>query len=93
MTAFLHFEEKVHRKGLARVEAIPLLMPRLLCHVLEHLRFLEEPHIECRQSCPQIISLERTLSMPLSFLLHQQGEVMDDYAVDLPRGEPVSVLD
>ena len=37
MTALLHFEEKVHRKGLIRAEAIPLLMPRLLCHVLEHL--------------------------------------------------------
>ena len=48
MTAFLHFEEKVHRKGLARAEAIPLLMPRLLCHVLEHLVFPEEPRIECR---------------------------------------------
>ena len=93
MTAVLHFEEKVHHKGLARAEAIPLLMPRLLCHVLEHLRFPEEPHIKRRQSCPQIVFLERTLSMPLSFLLHQQEEVVDDYAVDLPRGEPVSVLD
>ena len=48
MTALLHFKEKVHRKGLARVEAIPLLMPGLLCHVLEHLGFLEEPRIERR---------------------------------------------
>ena len=87
MTALLHFEEKVHRKGLAQAEAIPLLMPRLLCQVLEHLGFPEEPCIERRQSCPQIISLERTLSMPLSFLLHQQEEVVDDYAEDLPRGE------
>ena len=71
MTAFLHFEEKVHRKGLARAEVIPLLMPRLLCHVLEHLGFPEEPRIERRQSCPAIVSLERTLYMPLSFLLHQ----------------------
>ena len=94
MTSLLHFEEKVHRKGLARAEAIPLLMPRLLCHVLEHLEFLEEPRIERRQSCPQIVSLERTLSMPLSFLLHQQEEVVDYYAEDLPRGEqPVSVSD
>ena len=46
MTAFLHFEEKVHRKDLARAEAIPLLMPRLLCHVLEHIGFPEEPRIE-----------------------------------------------
>ena len=29
MTALLHFEEKVHRKGLTRAEAIPLLMLRL----------------------------------------------------------------
>ena len=94
MTAFLHFEEKVHRKDLARAEAIPPLMLRLLCHVLEHLGFLEEPRIKRRQSCPVILSLDRTLSMPLSFLLHQQEEVVDDYAEDLPRGEqPVSVLD
>ena len=94
MTTFLHFEEKVHRKDLARAEAIPLLIPRLLCPVLEHLRFPEEPRIECRQSCPQILSRERTLSMPLSFLLHQQEEVVDDYAEDLLRGEqPVSVPD
>ena len=32
--------------------------------------------------------------MPLSFLLHQQEEVVDDYAKDLPRREhPVSVPD
>ena len=32
--------------------------------------------------------------MPLSFLLHQQEEVEDDYAEDLPRSEqPVLVLD
>ena len=94
MTAFLHFKEKVHCKGLARAEAIPLLLPRLLCHVLEHLGFPEEPRIERRQSCPVILSLEQTLSMPLSFLLHQREEVVDDYAEDLPRGEqPVSVTD
>ena len=48
MTALLHFEEKVHRKGLTRAETIPLLMPRLLCHVLEHLGFPGEPRIERR---------------------------------------------
>ena len=58
MTALLHFEEKVHRKGLTRVETIPLLMLRLLCHVLEHLEFPEEPRIERRQSFAMIISHE-----------------------------------
>ena len=94
MTVLLHFVEKVHRKGLAWAEAIPLLMSRLLCHILEHLGFPEEPRMERRQSCPQIVSLERTLSMPLSFPLHQQEEVLDDYAEDLPRGEqPVPLVE
>ena len=48
MTVFLHFEEKVHRKDLTWEEAIPLSIPRFLCHVLEHLGFLEEPCIERR---------------------------------------------
>ena len=31
MTSLMHFEEKVHRKSLARAESLLLLMPRLLC--------------------------------------------------------------
>ena len=83
MTALLHFEEKVHCKG--RAETIPLLMLRLFFHVLEHLGLAEEPLIGRRQSCAMIISHERTLSMPRSFLFHQQEDVKDDYAEDLPR--------
>ena len=45
MIALLHFKDKVHRKGLARAESLPLLMPRLLSQVLEHLGFPEEPRI------------------------------------------------
>ena len=58
MTTLLHFEDKVHRKGLARVESIPLLMPRLLSQVLEHLGFPEEPRIERRIRCPQVLTME-----------------------------------
>ena len=72
MTALLHFEDKVHRKGLARAENLPLLMPRLLSQVLEHLGFPEEPSIERRIRCPQVLSLERAMVMPISFLLQQQ---------------------
>ena len=43
MTSLMHFEEKVHRKGLVRAESLPLLMPRLLSQVLEHLDFSEKP--------------------------------------------------
>ena len=61
MTTLLHFEEKVHRKDLARAEAFPLLMPRLLSQVLEHLGFPEEPRIEQRVSCPQDLFTDRSL--------------------------------
>ena len=71
MTASLHFQDKVHHKGLARVESLPLLMPRLLSQVLEHLGFPEEPRIERRIRCPQVLTMERAMVMPISFLLSQ----------------------
>ena len=85
MTSLLHFEEKVHRKGLARAEGLPLLMPRLLSQVLEHLGFLEEPHIERRISCTQVLSTERSLYMPISTILQQQDQ--EEVAEEPPRGE------
>ena len=87
MTTLLHFEDKVHRKGLARAESIPLLMPRLLCQVLEHLGFPEEPRIERRFRCPQVLSMKRAMVMPISFLLQQQDqeEVLDQEAEDSHR--------
>ena len=87
MTVLLHFEEKVHCKDLARVEAFPLLMPRLLSLVFEYLGFPKEPRIERRVSCPQVLSIERSLYMPLFILLQQQEEAVDDIVEDLPRGE------
>ena len=87
MTSLLHFEDKVHRKGLVRAESLPLLMPRLLSLVLEHLGFPEEPTIERRFRCPQVLSLERAMVMPISFLLQQQDqeEVPDQEAEDSHR--------
>ena len=96
MTALLHFEDKVHRKGLALAEGLPLLMPRLLSQVLEHLGFPEEPRIERRIRCPQVLSMERSLSMLISFLLQQQDqeEVPDEIAEDPPRGDdPISKVE
>ena len=84
MTALLHFEDKVNRKGLARAESLPLLIPRLLSQVLEHLGFSEEPWIEMRIRCPQVLTMERAMVMPISFLLQEQdqGEVPDEEAMD-----------
>ena len=96
ITALLYFEDKVHRKGLARAEGLPLLMPLLLSQVLEHLGFPEEPRIERRIRCPQVLSMERSLTMLISFLLLQQDqeEVPDEIAEDPPRGDdPVSEVE
>ena len=89
MTALLPFEDKVHRKSLLRAEGLPLLMSRLLSQVLEHLGYPEELRIERRINCTQVLSMERSVTMPISFVLQQQDqeEVPDEIAEDPPRGE------
>ena len=59
MDALLYFEEKVHKKKLQRVGAIPLLFFRLLCHVLEHMGYPTEPHLECRHHCREHFTLSQ----------------------------------
>ena len=81
----MHFEEKVHCKGLAQAEGLPLLMPRLLSQVLEHMGFPEELRIKRRISCTQVLSTERSLYMPISIILQQQDQ--EEVAEDPPRGE------
>ena len=51
MTYLFHFEEKIHRKNLTRAEAIPLLFPRLLSQVLEHLGFPAKPYLKRNLLC------------------------------------------
>ena len=95
MTSLLQFEEKVHRKDLARAESIPLLMPRLLSYVLEQMGFPEEPRIEMRDRCPQVVSVDRVMTMPVHFHIRPQdqeevpGQEADDHhAEDMPAPEP-----
>ena len=87
MTTLLHFEDKVHRKGLARADSLPLLMSQLLSQILEHLGFPEEPRIERRIRCPRVLTMERAMVMPISFLLQQQAqeEVADEEVEDSQR--------
>ncbi|RVW60763.1 hypothetical protein CK203_033533 [Vitis vinifera] len=59
MTSLLHFEEKVHQKKLQRADGIPLLFPRLLCQILEHLGYPEEPRLERRRHCREDFSLDK----------------------------------
>ena len=63
MASLLYFEENVHRKKLLRVDAIPLLFPRLLCQILEHLGYPSEPHLERRRICREIFTLDKWTSM------------------------------
>ena len=90
MTSLLQFEEKVHRKDLARAESIPLLMPRLLSYVLEQMGFLEEPGIEMRDRCPHIVSVDRVMTMPVHFHIRprDQEEVPNEEAEDAHRDDP-----
>ena len=59
MAALLYFEEKVHRKKLQRADAIPLLFSRLLYHILEHMGYFTEPHLERRHHCRQHFTLDQ----------------------------------
>ena len=95
MTSLLQFEEKVHRKDLTRVESIPLLMPRLLCYVLEQMGFPEEPRLEMRARCLHVVSVDRVMTMPVSFHIRPQDqeevpgqEAADHHVDDIPAPEP-----
>ncbi|RVW58693.1 hypothetical protein CK203_113178 [Vitis vinifera] len=73
MAALLYFEEKVHKKKLQRADCIPLLFPRLLCQILEHLGYPSEPQLErkrifpstsCKESIPRHIPEGITVVAP-----------------------------
>ena len=83
MTSLMHFEDKVHGKDLARSESLPLLMPRLLCHVLEHMGFTAEPMIEMRVRCPLVLSVERVMICP--YLSTSDGRTRRRYRFRWPR--------
>ena len=93
MTALFHFEEKVHRKSLSRAEAIPLLFPRLISQVLEHMGFLDEPRLERRGVCTSVFTmhkwkfLSRSLPLPLEDPPEeQQPNPTDDF--QMPAHSP-----
>ncbi|RVW20558.1 hypothetical protein CK203_111438 [Vitis vinifera] len=59
MAALLYFEEKVHKKKLQRANTIPLLFPRLLYHILEHISYPTEPHLKRRHHCREHFTLNQ----------------------------------
>ncbi|RVW29320.1 hypothetical protein CK203_115423 [Vitis vinifera] len=59
MASLIHFEEKVHRKKLQRVDTIPLLFPRLLCQIFEYLGFPTEPWLQRHRLCRERLTLDK----------------------------------
>ena len=88
MTSLLQFEAKVHRRDLTRADSIPLLLPRLLSYVLEQMGFPEEPGIEMRDSCLQVMAVERIMTMPIHRRQRDQGRVPGQEAEDAHRDDP-----
>ena len=58
MTSLFHIEDKVNLKNLSRAKTIPLIFPRLLSQVLEHLSFPTEPRLECCQDRETTFTIE-----------------------------------
>ena len=87
MTSLFHFEDKVHRRNLTQAKSTPLLFPRLLCQVLEHISFPDEPMIERRRDCEAILTVDKWQIMPRSYHLLPPDPAEDQLTADLPIEE------
>ena len=93
MTTLFHFEEKVHCKSLSRAKAIPLLFPRLISQLLEHMGFPDEPRLERRRVCTSLFTVHKWKFLPRSLPLpleeppeEQQPDSADDF--QMPTHSP-----
>ena len=84
MTSLFHFQDKVHFRNLTRAESIPILFPRLLCQVLEHLGFSAEPRLEHRRDCEVIFTVYKWKILPCAHHLPPQDLAEDELADDHP---------
>ena len=87
MTSLFHFEDKVHRKSLTQAESTPLLFPRLLCQILEHIGFPVEPRLENRRDCEAILTADRWHTRPRVFHLPPPELAEDQLVADFPEEE------
>ena len=72
MAALLYFEENVHKKKLQRADVIPLLFPRLLCQILEHLGYPSDPQLERKRICREVFTLNKWNNMT-AYRVEQPG--------------------
>ena len=87
MIALFHFEDKVHRRHLTRAKSTPLLLPRLLCQVLEHIGFPTKSKLERRRDRKAILTVNRWKIMPHSYHLQPPDPDEDQLTIDLPIEE------
>ena len=80
MTSLFYFEDKVHRKSLTRAKSTPLLFPRLLCQVLEHIGFPVEPRLERCHDHEAILIVDRWRTRPHAFHLPSPEPIEDQPA-------------
>ena len=93
MTSLFHFEDRVHRQSLPRAESMPLLFPRLLCQVLEHIGFPAKPRLEHRRSCEATLTIDRWRARPRAFHLPLLGSDEDEPADDSPQGDLSTIVE
>ena len=84
MTSLFHFEDRVHRRSLPLAESMPLLFPRLLCQILEHIRFPVEARLERCRRCEATLTVDRWRVRPRAFHLPPPRLDEDKQADDSP---------
>ena len=93
MTSLFHFEDRVHRRSLPCAESMPLLFPRLLCQILEHIGLPAEPRLERRRGCEATLTVDRWRARPRAFHLPPPGSDKDEPTDDSPRGDLSSIAE
>ena len=82
MTSLFHFEDKVHCRGLSRAESTPLLFPRLLCQILKHMGFPDEPRLEHRCDSTASLTVDRWRLLPRSVPLLAEDQPAADISAE-----------
>nr|CAN62789.1 hypothetical protein VITISV_024903 [Vitis vinifera] len=90
MAVLLYFEEKVHKKKLQRAYCIPLLFPRLLCQILEHLGYPAEPQLEKKRICREPLTLDKWNNMT-AYKIDQPGQPQPAARRASPRHIPEGI--
>ena len=87
MTSLFHFEDRVYHRILPRAKSMPLLFPRLLCQILEHIGFPAEPRLDRRRDCEATLTVDMWRARHRAFHLPPPGSDEDESAADSPQGD------